>query len=178
MSAFEMRSRGTDRLRRERSHSAHTPRSLPHWVRALLRIPLELKLLGTNLIIMLIAASVLFGPFRVEPTRFADTLVVAAALGAGAIVNLVLVRLELRPVKNLTQVAWLVSQGLLGARVPASLTADRELSQLSATINGLLDDLVAERNKITRPPAYTANRASSADRLRGIDSVPVLRVRS
>jgi nitrogen fixation/metabolism regulation signal transduction histidine kinase len=107
-----------------------------------------MKLLGANLIIMLAAVAMLFGPIKFEPTRFVDAIVVVAALAAGSLVNIVLVRLALRPINSLTQVAWLVSQGLLGARVPASIMADRELTQLSRTVNQLLDDIVAQRDKI------------------------------
>lgn len=123
-------------------------RTAPTWIRTMLGVPLEMKLLGANLIIMLTAVSMLFGPVRFEPTRLADAIVVVAALAAGSLVNIALVRLALRPINSLTQVAWLVSQGLLGARVPASLMADRELTQLSRTVNQLLDDIVAQRDKI------------------------------
>jgi HAMP domain-containing protein len=127
-----------------------TQRSMPGWVETILRIPLALKISGANLIIMVVAVFMLFGPMQLEPDRLTDAVIVVSALAAGAVVNFFLVRLALRPVGTLTQVAWLVSQGLLGARVPASIMADRELMQLSATINGLLDDLVAERDKLAR----------------------------
>jgi HAMP domain-containing protein len=120
-------------------------RGAPAWLCAVLGIPLEMKLLGANLIIMLGAVAMLFGPINLEPTRLGDALIVIAALVAGSVVNFVLVRIALRPINSLTQVAWLVSQGLLGARVPASIMADRELTQLSRTVNQLLDDVVAQR---------------------------------
>jgi HAMP domain-containing protein len=118
-------------------------RTVPSWLRTLLAIPLELKILGANLIIMLVAVVMLFGPIRLEPTRLTDALVVVASLVVGSMVSFVMVRVALRPVASLTHVAWLVSQGLLGARVPPSIMADRELKHLAATINQLLDDLVA-----------------------------------
>jgi HAMP domain-containing protein len=113
--------------------------------RALLRIPLELKLLGANMVIMLVAVLMLFGPLKFEPARITDALIVVAGLAAGATVNFVLVRLALRPVNNLTRVAWLVSEGVIGARVPACAVTDSELAHLSTTVNDLLDGLVAER---------------------------------
>jgi methyl-accepting chemotaxis protein len=123
-------------------------RAAPTWLRTILGVPLEMKLLGANLIIMLAALAMLFGPVKFEPTRLVDGIIVVAALAGASLANIALVRLALRPIKSLTQVAWLVSQGLLGARVPASIMADRELTQLSRTVNQLLDDIVAQRDKI------------------------------
>jgi methyl-accepting chemotaxis protein len=161
-----------DRRRNESDRAAHTAsRSIPFWLHPILSIPLELKLLGANLVIMAAAVLLLFGPLRLEPTRITDALIVVAALAVGAVVNFILVRLALRPVKDLTHVAWLVSEGLRGARVPASITADSELTQLSTTINQLLDDLVTDRvkiNKLARELATAAHRDDG--HMRGVDS--------
>lgn len=109
---------------------AHTDRRpLPAWRRTVLAIPLELKLFGANLIIMIVAVTMLFGPIRLEPTRLTDALVVMSSLLLGSIVSFAVVRVALRPVASLTEVGWLVSQGLLGARVPPSIMADRELAR-------------------------------------------------
>ena len=143
----------------------------PFWIRTLLGVPLELKLLGTNLIIMAVAVLLLFGPIRLEPTHLADTIVVIGALALGSAVSFVLVRVALRPINSLAQVAWLVSQGVLGARVPPSMMADRELKQLAATINELLDDLVLERNRIARlHPQAAAIEGRRERSARGMDT--------
>jgi signal transduction histidine kinase len=76
--------------------------------------------------------------------------VVIIALIVGATVNLVLVRLALRPINELQRVAKLVSQGRLGERVPASIVADRELMHLSTTINEMLDSLAAGRERMRK----------------------------
>ncbi len=144
------------RYLRRVSHTHKRP--LPSWLLTVLAIPLELKLLGANLIIMFVAVLMLFGPIRLEPTRLTDALVVVAALVLGSIVSFTLVRVALRPVASITQVAWLVSEGLLGARVPASIMADRELTRLGATINQLLDDLVAERARMAKGDAMPVSR--------------------
>jgi signal transduction histidine kinase len=68
----------------------------------------------------------------------------------GAIVNLALVRLALRPIDALQRVAKLVSQGRLSERVPPSIVADRELTQLSSTINEMLDSLAAGRDRMRK----------------------------
>jgi methyl-accepting chemotaxis protein len=109
-----------------------------------------MKLLAANLMITVVAVVLLFGPIRFQPNRLVDAMIIAVALGTGTLVNVYLVRIALRPIHSLTQVAWLVSQGLLGARVPSSITADSQLTQLSTTINGLLDDLVKERARISK----------------------------
>jgi HAMP domain-containing protein len=178
MIAFAQTGRGIDRVRPEfRRVVGATGRSVPGWLETLFRVPLEIKILGANLIIMIVAVFMLFGPIRLEPTRFVEALIVVAALGLGAIVNFFLVRLALRPLGSLTHVAWLVSQGLLGARVPPSVMADRELEQLSATINELLDDLVAERDKTARLSVRASGSLRENRRLRGIDSTPAWRLR-
>jgi nitrogen fixation/metabolism regulation signal transduction histidine kinase len=97
---------------------------------------------------MLAAAAILYANSGLEPTRVADALIIITAFVLAPLVNIALVRLALRPLKSLTRVAWLVSQGLLGARVPASIMADRELTQLSHTINKLLDDIVEQRDRL------------------------------
>lgn len=168
-----------DRPRNGSDRAAHTAsRSIPFWLHTILSIPLELKLLGANLIIMAVAVLLLFGPFSLEPTRLTDALVVVAALGVGAIVNFVLVRLALSPLKGLTRVAWLVSEGLRGARVPESIVADSELTQLSTTINQLLDDLVTDRVKINNLARELANDAGRGNgHMPGVDSIRLSGIR-
>ena len=123
---------------------------LPFLLRSLLRVSLEIKLLGANLIIVGLAVLVLFAPARLLPGPLTDIYVVMAALVVGAIVNLVLVRLALRPINELERVSKLVSEGRLGARVPASIVADRELVHLSTTINEMLDSLAAGRERMRK----------------------------
>jgi two-component system, NarL family, sensor histidine kinase UhpB len=122
---------------------------VPRWVRTVLGIRLELKLLGANLIILGVAALVLFGPM-LQPGRVASISVVVAALAAGAVANFALTRLALQPVKTLTQVARRVSAGRLSERVPASIVADPDLTQLSNTINEMLDSLAAGRDRMRK----------------------------
>jgi signal transduction histidine kinase len=123
---------------------------LPRILRLILGIPLELKLLGANLVILAVAVLVLFGPLHLNPGRLTDAYVVVAALCVGAVVNFGLVRLALHPINTLESVARRVSKGQLSARVPASIVADRELTQLSATINQMLDSLAAGRDRMRK----------------------------
>jgi signal transduction histidine kinase len=130
--------------------SENTGQHLPFLVRSLLRVSLEIKLLGANLIIVGLAVLVLFAPVRLLPGPATDIYVVIITLIFGATVNLVLVRLALRPIKELERVSKLVSEGRLKERVPASIVADRELMHLSTTINEMLDSLAAGRERMRR----------------------------
>lgn len=119
-------------------------------VRAMLGVPLDVKLLGANLIILGIAVLVLFGPAHLNPGPLTDVYVVVAALIVGATVNVVLVKLALRPITALEHVARQVSEGRLSERVPDSLVADRELTRLSSTVNEMLDNLAAGRDRMRK----------------------------
>ena len=135
---------GSGAARIRRSNEAR----LPHWLHPILEVPLELKLLGANLIIVGVALLLMFGPVKLQPSRLTDASIVVAVLMLGAAVNVGLVRLALRPLKSIERVAKWVSQGRLGERVPTSIVADHELARLSRTINEMLDSLAADRKRI------------------------------
>jgi signal transduction histidine kinase len=120
------------------------------WLHALLGVPLEIKLLGANLIILVVAVLALFAPTRFQTGRLSDVFVVVTALIIGATVNFALVRLALRPINDLQRVTRRVSEGRLAERVPASIVADRELTRLSTTINEMLDNLEAGRDRMRK----------------------------
>ncbi|HXL86837.1 MAG TPA: histidine kinase, partial [Gemmatimonadaceae bacterium] len=124
-------------------------RRVPRWLRAILGIPLELKLLGANLIIVVVAV-LLFGANSIQPGRLGDAYVFVVALIIGAAVNLALVKLALRPIDALERVARRVSEGRLAERVPASLVADSGVAHLSRTINEMLDSLEAGRDRMRK----------------------------
>ena len=119
-------------------------------VRAVLGIPLELKLLGANLIIVAIAVIVLLEPAPVLLGDLTEAYVVVGGLILGGMVNFALVRLALRPIDALERVARRVSEGRLSDRVPASLIADRELTRLSTTLNEMLDTLAASGERMRK----------------------------
>ena len=124
-------------------------RSVPTWVRSILGIPLEMKLLGANLIIV-IAALLLLQANSIQPAQLGGSYVFVVALIVGTVVNLALVKLALRPIDALERVARRVSEGHLAERVPASLVADRGLAHLSKTINVMLDSLETGRDRMRR----------------------------
>ena len=123
---------------------------ITRWLRAILAVPLEQKLVGANLLILGVAAFVLFGPVHLNPGRLTDALVVISALAAGALANFGLVKLALRPITILQGVARRVSEGRLAERVPPSIVADRGLALLSTTINDMLDSLAAGRERMRK----------------------------
>ena len=129
---------------------------IPRWVHPILEVPLEVKLLGANRVLVGIAFLLLFGPVHLQPSRLTDAYLVVGVLVLGAAMNVALVRLALRPIKAIERVATSVSQGRFGERVPTSIVADRELARLSRTINGMLDSLAADRKRIERLGAELA----------------------
>ena len=140
----------TDLDRRASPIRRKGPPRIPHWLRFVLEVPLEMKLLGAYLIIVAVAGLLLFGPVQLQPARLTDAYIVVVALILGATVNLVLVRLALGPIESLERVARWVSEGRLAERVPASIVADHELARLSKTINEMLDSLAAGRKRVER----------------------------
>lgn len=140
----------TDLDRRASPIRRKAPPQIPRWLRLILEVPLEMKLLGANLIIVGVAGLLLFGPVHLQPARLTDAYIVMVALILGATVNFVLVRLALGPIESLERVARWVSEGRLAERVPASIVADHELARLSKIINEMLDSLAAGRERAER----------------------------
>ncbi len=132
-----------------RSFSWAGGRLIHRWLGAILGVPLEMKLLGANLIIVG-AAVLLFTAVPRQPASLSDTYVLVVALIVGATVNFGLVKLALRPIDALERVAKRVSEGRLAERVPASIVADRELTHLSTTINEMLDKLATGRERMRK----------------------------
>jgi signal transduction histidine kinase len=143
---------GSEATRISRQNEPRTPR----WLRPVLEVPLEAKLLGANLMIVGVAVLLLFGPVHLQLTLLTDAYIVVVALILGATVNFGLVRLALGPIKSIERVGKWVSQGRLGERVPASMVADRRLARLSTTINELLDRLAVDRKRMEKLSAEVA----------------------
>jgi signal transduction histidine kinase len=122
-------------------------------VQPVLRVPLLLKLLGANLLI--VAAAI------VEQRLFPGS---SALLRSGSVLLLsfvataLLVWLALRPITMLEATAERVSAGDYSARVELSAVADRDVQQLAVTMNRLLDRVAADRARIQ----YLAGRSVRA----------------
>ncbi|HKY98516.1 MAG TPA: histidine kinase [Gemmatimonadaceae bacterium] len=119
------------------------------WMRRVFRrifgVPLIAKLIGANVIIV---ASALLVHAIAFTGRRAELLTVIVALASALIANLILVRVALRPIEDLEDLALKVSKGEFDARGVPSLFADKDLARLRITINDLLDSLAAERKRI------------------------------
>lgn len=138
----------------------------------LLRVPLFYKILLANAAI--VAASAAAGswistasldlPGRHSASELVGLLVVVA-VGASVAVNALILRLALRPLKQLERTAARVGEGDADARVPASPLADRGMERLRGTFNEMLDRLAGFRERL-RGVAARALRSAEEERKR------------
>lgn len=136
------------------------PRGWRLW-RALLGAPLTAKLVGANGLVALAAIVALARASTPAP----DVRIAAVALVIALGINLLLVRLALRPVWELERVATRVWKGDFAARVPATVLADGDMQRVGRTINLLLDALADDRQRL-RALALQAVRAQDDERSR------------
>jgi len=94
------------------------------------------------------ALALLVSPVNGGQVQWADLSVLFAALTFAAMASYALIRIALRPVKELERIARKVSLGRVGERVPASLVADPDLAHLASTMNEMLDNLSASRKRM------------------------------
>ncbi|HEY9478551.1 MAG TPA: sensor histidine kinase [Gemmatimonadaceae bacterium] len=129
---------------------ASPQRELPAWLRTVLGVPLIAKIAGANALIVIIAAAISLGLHDMNRPRVTLASVMMVALVLSLLVNLVLVQVALRPIRDLEFTARRVWGGDLEARVPPSLVADRHMSRVGRTINLLLDALTSDRARMRR----------------------------
>lgn len=120
---------------------------VPGWLRALVRVPLLGKLVGANALIV-IAATALFLVHHAGAGEGRMAGVMIAALMVSLLVNLLLVYVALRPVRDLEAAAARVAGGDLDARVAPSVVADAQMERVAGTFNALLDRLMADRARV------------------------------
>jgi signal transduction histidine kinase len=115
-------------------------------VHRILAFPLTGKIIGANTIVVAAGMSYLIvaGGSSARETMIA----VLAVMFAASIASVVLVRVALRPVKEIARLAGRVSRGDFSSRNVPSPFADAELHTLGVTINALLDSLAAEKQRI------------------------------
>ncbi|MEO8194086.1 MAG: histidine kinase [Gemmatimonadales bacterium] len=129
--------------------------------RSVLAVPLVGKLIGANVII--VASAIFAQTVALRDGSGAELATVIIALAAASVANLFLVRLALRPIEELNDLAGRVSEGLFDARAKSSPLADDDLTRLGETVNGLLDSLATERRRIQDLGAQVV-RAQDAER--------------
>ena len=121
---------------------------IPAWRAALLRAPLAGKIAGANAIIV---AGALLGAYAGHTGGFSELRLIVTltvSLGVCLVVNVILVLIALRPLRDLHDTAMEIWGGDLLARVPASPLADRELQRVGHSINALLDSLTSDRSRM------------------------------
>lgn len=151
--------------RAERDAGAPGPAPAPAWARAILRVSLGTKLAGANALVVAVAALAALWAYR-DGAREAELLgFVLATLVASLAINLTLVRVALRPLRELEAVAERLGRGDSGARVPSSPLADRDVARVGDTLNALLERLVADRARM-RDLATQAIRAGEEEQAR------------
>jgi len=125
-------------------------RRVPRWIERLLRIPLLVKLVGANVLLLVVAATTaLVLRHRELSTGPVLTVVIIAYLVA-LLLNTGLVMLAVRPLRVLEKTVDTIWHGDLDARVPMSLLADRHVRRVARMFNILLDGLVADRARTRR----------------------------
>ena len=113
----------------------------------LLRAPLAAKLAGANFVIVAAAWAAAYAA-HVGSGEWRMLTIMTAALVVGLAVNLVLVSIALRPIRDLERTATRVWAGDLDTRVPRSAIADAELEQVGGTLNYLLNSLAEDRERV------------------------------
>ncbi|HEX2781724.1 MAG TPA: sensor histidine kinase [Gemmatimonadaceae bacterium] len=112
--------------------------------RLLFRAPLLGKLAGANALVGAVAAALLL----LMAPHGERQLLLALPLALSLLVNLLLLRLALRPLSELGETMRRVSAGDLFARVGKSPLADDDLAHIGVTVNTLLDGLIAEHARV------------------------------
>lgn len=140
--------------------------------RRLLRVPLFYKLVIANGAIALIgvvgSAGLVAAAIRRDPTASLVGIILpvaAAAVGLGVIINALLVRLALTPLRNLERAADQVRAGREDARAAESAVSDAATEQVVRAFNAMLESLSLYRRRL-RAVAIRALDAEEAERKR------------
>ena len=133
--------------------------SVPRWLESLLRIPLPMKLVGANLLLLVAATGTALVLRQRELSTAPVLTVVIIAFLAALLLNTGLVMLAVRPLRVLEKTVDTIWHGDLGARVPTSLLADRHVTRVARMFNILLDGLVADRARTRRLATELINTA-------------------
>lgn len=114
----------------------------------LLRVPLGAKLAGANLVVVMAAGLAGYVAVQDSAAEWRMLVVITVALAVGLAVNLMLVTIALRPIRDLEETATRVWAGDLESRVPRSAVADANLAQVGGTLNLLLNALSEDRARL------------------------------
>src|SRR5215471_14018918 len=109
-----------------------------------LRVSLGVKLAGANLFVAIAGSLAFFGVNR-SNQDWRGIAVFLMILAVAFILNLSLVSIALRPIRDLEETATRVWAGDLETRVPRSAVADADLAQVGGMLNVLLTALSEDR---------------------------------
>lgn len=137
-----------------------------------LRLPLFWKILLANALLVAVAtvAGVLLGPEFVRAKDPSSVAGIAIALAIGAValtvlVNAVILRLALEPVRRLEETAAAILAGDFESRAPRSPLADPHIERLTDAFNEVLDSAGAYRRRLRQLMARSI-REEEAERHR------------
>lgn len=113
----------------------------------LLQVPLAWKIAGANALLVLALGA---GFFMIPGARggAATYGIVAAEVVLALAMNILLVTVALRPIRELERTAAAVWSGELKVRANPTRLADRELNRVARTINTLLERLEVDRRRL------------------------------
>jgi two-component system, NarL family, sensor histidine kinase UhpB len=152
-------------VRAETNHAETTRRgpAMERLVGSLLRVPLFYKILIANAAIVLIGTvggTVLTRAILLSGEEFPVFWVILLGIGSllvTILVNAVILRVALRPLKLLEETAARVQAGDVDARVPFSPLRDTQLERLTGTFNAMLDNLESYRSRLSGIAARALN---------------------
>ena len=118
-------------------------------VRWFLSVPLFWKLIGANVVIVALAGLLLSGVgASIAPISLPYDYFVLGGLTAAIIVNILLVRVALEPIRELQRVAEQVANGESDARGRIFPQADDRIKRLIDTTNLMLDRIADDRRRL------------------------------
>ncbi len=138
---------------------------VPAAVRWILGAPLWMKLLGTNVLIVVAAVVAVHSAFGHGESFALLERSLLGALAAALVINVSLVLVALRPLRMLERTVSEVRRGNTSARVPDSLLADRDMARVGSTLNLLVDTLVEDQARSRELAALVISQAE-LDQLR------------
>ena len=110
---------------------------------AALRVPLAMKLIGANLVVV----GILVGAWIGAGDGTVDTPAIVVIAGV-VLLHVALVTIALRPIVDLEAVAARVWRGDYAARVAQSSVADHEVVRIGSMFNILLDSMASDRARM------------------------------
>ncbi|MEO7963861.1 MAG: histidine kinase [Gemmatimonadaceae bacterium] len=135
-------------ITRQSDLSSSGPHHVPTLAGRVLRLSLVIKLIGANAVVAILAIVAAAAVAHDSPSARGLFIVLGSALAIGLLVNVALVSLALRPIRDLQRTTLRISNGDYSARVPVSPLADSELERIGHTLNQLLDNLIHDRERM------------------------------